>query len=110
MTGRSLIAGLDVGGTKTLAVVGDARRPPMAWHRQRTVAGDRDALLATMIEALNDAAHRAEIEPSELAAIGIGLPGVVDPATGEVRHAVNLGIGGRRSRWPNPSSNGSACL
>ncbi|MGH9116531.1 MAG: ROK family protein, partial [Acidimicrobiales bacterium] len=93
MTGASLIAALDVGGTKTLAVVADAGRTPMAWHRRPTTAGDPDALLATMIDAVSTAARRAEIEPSKLAAIGIGLPGVVDPVTGEVRHAVNLGIG-----------------
>ncbi len=93
MSRSSLVAGLDVGGTKILAVVADAGGTQMAWRRRGTTTGGSEAVVASVTGAVVDVADAAGIEPHELDAIGIGLPGIVDPVTGEVRHAVNLGIG-----------------
>lgn len=87
-----LVAGVDVGGTKTLAVVVDARGETVSQVRLATDAGAR-GLIATVTEALVEAAERAGVSPAGLAAVGIGVPGLVDPRDGGLRHAVNLDIG-----------------
>jgi glucokinase len=87
-----LVAGVDVGGTKTLAVVVDARGETVSRVRLATDAGAR-GLIATVTEALVEAAEGAGVSPDGLAAVGIGVPGLVDPRDGGLRHAVNLDIG-----------------
>src|SRR5687767_8936639 len=90
--GRGVVAGLDIGGTKTLTVIADGGRV-RASHRRITGVGDPATIIGSVIEAVRHAAEAAGIAARELDAIGIGLPGIIDLATGEVRHAVNLGIG-----------------
>lgn len=89
----SLIAGLDVGGTKTLTVVVDGDGTVVAEYRRPTDSRGAEGLLATVTDALIQATAGLGIAPTELAAVGIGVPGLVDPASGMLRHAVNLGIG-----------------
>ncbi len=87
-----LRVGLDIGGTKTAAtvvdetghVLGHALRPTDVDTPSRLVAGT----VATVGQALRDAGRPAE----ELAAVGVGIPGLVDPASGTVRLAVNLNL------------------
>lgn len=82
--------GLDIGGTKTAALVaGDSGalvevvRPTDAASPARLVAG----IVATVRDAL------AQLAPShQLRAVGAGVPGQVDPASGTVRMAVNLNL------------------
>jgi predicted NBD/HSP70 family sugar kinase len=52
-----------------------------------------EGLLATLTQALTRVAATAEVDAATLAAVGIGVPGLVDPTTGALRHAINLGIG-----------------
>jgi glucokinase len=81
--------GIDLGGTKIQAaivddvqdVLGSARRPTP------TTGGPAD-VAAEMERALRDAAQAAELEPSELAGIGVGSPGTI--ADGDVTSARNL--------------------
>jgi predicted NBD/HSP70 family sugar kinase len=51
-----------------------------------------DAVVATAVEAVRGLLAGVPGGASGLTGVGIGLPGVVDPATGRVEHAVNLGI------------------
>lgn len=78
--------GLDIGGTKTEAVV-VAQGRVVARSRVATAPGRR-GVLKSVAQALNelDADYRAS------AAVGLGVPGVIDRRSGTVRHAVNLGI------------------
>jgi glucokinase len=81
--------GIDLGGTKIQAaivdgvqnVLGSARRPTP------TTGGPAD-VAAEMEQALRDAAKAAELDPSELAGVGVGSPGTV--ADGNVTSARNL--------------------
>jgi glucokinase len=91
----TLVAGLDIGGTKTLAVAADASGAIVATTRAPTRAGDAATVAAHATETVSQLADAAGISVSDLAAIGVGLPGMVDVVTGQVRHAVNLGIDGR---------------
>jgi predicted NBD/HSP70 family sugar kinase len=101
-----LVAGLDIGGTKTLAVAVDAAQAATAWPsgdgaprpevvamvRRPTGAGGGDRLLRSTAAVLADLAHAAGVPVDGFVAIGVGVPGLVDRAAGTVRHAVNLGV------------------
>ena len=85
--------GLDIGGTKTDAVV-IAEDGAIA-HRVRLPTGfGADAVLTTAEDAVDQLAQLAHVSASAFASIGIGIPGAVDNATGTVSHAVNLGLEG----------------
>jgi glucokinase len=79
--------GLDVGGTKILAVVVDAhgrieRRAKVSSRREEGA----EAVFARIVELA-----RAMIDRSpEIAAIGAGFAGLVDPTTGTVRSSIML--------------------
>ena len=75
--------GLDVGGTKMLAVVVDEHGTLLAEQRVPTPSGDRD-LVDAMVEVV--AALRAE---HDVRAIGAGVPGLVD-RDAVLRFAPNL--------------------
>jgi predicted NBD/HSP70 family sugar kinase len=100
-----LVAGLDVGGTKTLAVAvtlgarrGAGASPVLDGSIAATVlrptrSGDEQVLLRSTTDALTELAAAAGCGPEGFAAVGVGIPGLVDGDAGTVRHAVNLGLG-----------------
>lgn len=88
---RPWSVGLDVGGTKVLGVLLDADGVVRHQLRSATVGG-ADGVLETAVAVVEELAAGAGVAVVELAGVGIGLPGVVDPADGTVEHAVNLGI------------------
>jgi glucokinase len=79
------IVGVDVGGTSIRAVRFDGDLTPAATVVVPTPRGP-DAIAAAVAGAASEAAAGA------LAALAVGIPGRVDPATGTVGRAVNLGI------------------
>ena len=81
-----LVAGVDVGGTKTSVVVTDKNDRILYEH----VAPTNPSALVGQIAGLVDCAQQ-ELR-REVAAVGVAIPGHVDPATGSVSMAVNLGI------------------
>lgn len=84
-------AGLDIGGTTTrVAVEVDGQR---SLRTSPTGIDQQDALAARVVEAIKEAVDAAGQSPTELAGIGIALPGSVERRTGTVRLATNLGIG-----------------
>ena len=109
-----LVAGLDVGGTKTLAVAIVADRAATSWPdgddgaprpavvatvRRPTGVGGGDRLLASTAAVLADLAVAAACRSTEFAAVGVGVPGLVDRAAGTVRRAVNLGLDDTPVPW-----------
>ncbi|HEX2297047.1 MAG TPA: ROK family protein [Pseudonocardiaceae bacterium] len=93
MTDRSAVrrGGLDLGGTKIQAVIVDETYAVQGSARQPTPTsgGPRD-VAAAMAATLRQAASLAGVEPSALAAVGVGSPGAVDAETGTVSGAGNL--------------------
>lgn len=87
----SVVIGVDIGGTKTHAVVvsdsgrtlGEARYPTGRGPAAVVDVGER-----AVLEALT----RAGRDRDEVTRIGVGVPGAVDIATGRVSHAVNLEV------------------
>lgn len=87
----ALRIGVDIGGTKTLAVVLDAAGEVID-HRRSPTGFGADAVVESAVTAISDLAQRGGIAPRDFASIGVGVPGRVDAATGHVAHAVNLGL------------------
>lgn len=89
--GGTWSVGLDVGGTKVLGVLLDADGVVTHQLRSATVGG-AGGVVDTAVAVVEELCAGAGIAVDELAGVGIGLPGVVDPSDGTVEHAVNLGI------------------
>jgi len=83
--------GLDIGGTKVEAVAVDASDAVVSSLRRPTGHGAA-AVLDTAAEAVADLV--AGLGSPAVESVGAGIPGMVDPRTGTVQHAVNLGIEG----------------
>src|SRR6187399_45886 len=81
--------GLDIGGTKTEAVVTSPDGTVVASHRVDSGRG-ADGVLAGALLAAEVACAAAGITAREADSIGVGIPGAV--AGGVVRHAVNLSL------------------
>jgi glucokinase len=85
------VAGIDLGGTKIEAVVFDDDHEVLGRARHPTPAsgGPKD-VAAAILAAVTEACEAAKLTPKDLAGVGVGSPGVVDPATGTVSGAGNL--------------------
>lgn len=104
MSNPSLLAGLDIGGSKVLAVAvetpeGDARPRVIEQVKLATSQGP-EGVVDTASRALTALAARLAGRngrnggPADLfSGVGIGVPGLVDAERGAVTHAVNLGVG-----------------
>jgi glucokinase len=82
--------GLDIGATKTSGVAVGETGAVLAEVREPTELGP-DGLLGTA-ERVVERLRQDVGDP--VGPIGIGVPGLVDPHTGVVEHAVNLGLNG----------------
>ena len=94
MTGTSAVGppvlGIDIGGTSTEAVVVTDGVVVVGRARVPTEHGGPEQIMATVLEASRLAIAEATVD--SVAAVGVGVPGIVDDAAGSTRHAVNLGI------------------
>ena len=88
---ESLRIGVDIGGTKTDAVVLDRHGSIVTRYRTGTDFGSEGVLGTTteVVHAVAAATHRG---PQYFESIGVGIPGRVDADTGTVAHAVHLGL------------------
>ena len=83
---RRLIAGVDVGGTKTSVVVTNDDDQVLYEHVAPT---DRAAVVGQIAGLVNDAQRQLQ---EDVVAVGVAIPGHVDSQHGSVSMAVNLGI------------------
>lgn len=119
MTGDQVAIGVDIGGTKIALALVDRRGNRIAEQVLPTRPDDGpDAALdqiAQAVEALRAGA------PGPVAGVGIGSPGHVDPESGIVHYAVNLGwtdvplrdgvrqrLGGELPVWVHKDTNAAA--
>lgn len=90
------VVGLDIGGTKVRGLLLDADGARVASALVPTRPGP-DGVPAAALECV-DSLVAAAPGPVRVDAVGVGVPGLVDPASGTVAHAVNLGIDGEPLR------------
>lgn len=83
--------GLDIGGTKTDAVAVD-RSGAVAGRIRLATGWGADAVVRTIFEAVRLLGGQSALADDAIESVGIGIPGQVEPGTGRVVHAVNLGV------------------
>jgi glucokinase len=90
-----LYIGVDVGGTKILAALVEESGRVLARERASTPRrGTRRAILGAIRKAMRGVLRKEKVSPRRLTAIGIAIPGVVDPDKGRVVVTPNMGLSG----------------
>ncbi len=88
---RPLLVGVDVGGSKIAVLVVDRDENVLARHVAPTAAGAPECAVDEIAAVVGSALAEAGATTDDIAALGVGVPGRVDPLTGAVTLAVNLG-------------------
>lgn len=83
--------GIDIGGTKTAAAIIDDDGALMALRSAPSGYGP-EAVIAVAVSLAREVLAVAPVSGQKPTHIGACMPGLVDPATGVARHAVNLGV------------------
>jgi glucokinase len=89
--GRDLLVGVDIGGSKVAVLVVDAGLGVCARLVVPTAVGTPDEAAPHIAAAVRAALDEAGAGLDRVAAVGVGVPGRVDPLSGDVSLAVNLG-------------------
>jgi glucokinase len=85
------VLGIDLGGTKIEAAVFDGEGKIVGRHRDKTEAWrSEEEVFERIVAVATQAVQNSQIESSQIAAIGIGSPGPLDPDTGYVIETANL--------------------
>ena len=86
------VVGVDMGGTKILAAVIDAKGEIVQQAKRATKPKKGpEEVIERITRCIREAIDSAELNPSQIRAIGIGSPGPLDPETGVIIFAPNLG-------------------
>ncbi|HQX09161.1 MAG TPA: ROK family protein [Thermoflexales bacterium] len=83
--------GIDLGGTKILAAVVDEAGKVVASAKKTTQAQQGpQVVMKRLIKAMDDAVERAGLAKEDIAAIGIGVPGIIDAPRGVIIRITNI--------------------
>ena len=86
-----LILGIDLGGTKILTAVTNSQGKMLSRDHSITPAPKGyEAVIQSILESVHRALEQANVAISELAAVGIGAPGLSNPETGILFTSPNL--------------------
>lgn len=88
---RPLLVGVDVGGTKIAVLITTPDGAILGRATRASSAGDQDGAAEAIATTVEAALANAGASVDDVAVIGVGVPGRVDPLTGKVTIAVNLG-------------------
>ncbi len=83
--------GIDLGGTKIEGVALDRSGAITSRHRIPTPQGDYDGTVRAVVELV----RRLEADAGESGSVGMGMPGIISPATGLVKNANSVCLNGR---------------
>jgi glucokinase len=86
-----IVAGIDIGGTKVAVLIVDPEGVVLGRATHAASVGDQHGAAPAIAAALDEALAKAGLRRDDLEAIGVGVPGRVDPVKGHVTLAVNLG-------------------
>jgi glucokinase len=87
----SLRVGVDIGGSKVAVLVVAPDDTVLARRSVAAASSEPDEAIDQIAGVIRDAVTEAGATMADVAAIGIGVPGRVDAASGDVTFAVNLG-------------------
>jgi len=91
MPSSNTFIGIDLGGTNMQFAVINSDRKILARAKRKTKADeDQNAVLGRLAEGALEACAEARIALKDIAAVGIGAPGAIEPDEGTVLEAVNL--------------------
>jgi len=83
--------GIDLGGTKILAAVVDESGTVIASAKKTTQSQQGpQVVMKRLIKAMDDAVERAGLVKEDIAAIGIGVPGIIDAPRGVIIRITNI--------------------
>ena len=86
------IVGVDVGGTKIHSGLFDSSMECLGTARVSTKASrGADAVVERIVRCVSDVIDECDLSPKQIKCVGVGAPGAVDPETGRVLFAPNLG-------------------
>ena len=88
---RPLRVGVDIGGSKVAVLVVDRSDAVLARLSVPAASAEPDEAIAQIAAVIRDAVAEAGGTMDAVAGVGLGVPGRVDGATGDVTFAVNLG-------------------
>jgi glucokinase len=88
---RPLRVGVDIGGSKIAVLVVDGDGEVVGRQSVAAASSVPDEAIAQIAGVIRAAVAEAEATIEQVAAVGLGVPGRVDSATGDVTFAVNLG-------------------
>lgn len=92
---RDLFVGVDVGGTNIACALVTREGEVVSRDKKRTPAeGTPQDALDAIESAIEGLLEAAETDPSDVACIGVGVPGVVLPGEGRVVVTPNMNLGG----------------
>ena len=89
--GGPVCVGVDIGGSKVAVLVVAADESVLARRSVSAASAEPDEAIAQIASVIRDAVDEAGATMADVVAIGLGVPGRVDRATGDVTFAVNLG-------------------
>lgn len=91
MPSKAPVVGIDLGGTNVqVGVVGRDKKVLGRAKRKSKPEEGRDPLINRIVDGIEEACKEARIKVSDLDAVGIGAPGIIEPKSGTVIEAVNL--------------------
>jgi glucokinase len=85
------VAGIDIGGTKIATLIVDSDGAVLGRATHASSVGDQGGAVLAIAACLDEALAAADLRRADLVAVGVGVPGRVDPKRGHVTLAVNLG-------------------
>jgi predicted NBD/HSP70 family sugar kinase len=84
------VIGVDLGGTKVLAAISDLDGTILAERSASTDGAGREVLVEQLRGLAHGLAEDAEVPWKAVRSLSIGVPGTVDPGTGQVMLAPNI--------------------
>lgn len=88
---RPLLVGVDIGGSKIAVLLVDRDERVLAREVAHTAAGPQAGATDHIATVIERTLRSAGVRIDDVSAIGVGVPGRVDPLSGAVTLAVNLG-------------------
>jgi glucokinase len=89
---KDIIVGIDMGGTSLRALAVNAQNDILATEKTPTNVNQKpDGLIQDLAAMVKKVVESAGLTKAQLQAVSIGAPGAVDPQTGFVYNAPNLG-------------------